>query len=141
MEKVMEKHLNMQIVMEINWKNRDEVLEAVKQNGGFHPLASKEFKGDKELIKAAVSSNGDALEYASNDLRNDKEIVYEAIKQSAWAIKFASEELKAEIGENDPVEYLVKYFESKALSEKLEQELPKNLPQSNSLRPVRKLKL
>ena len=64
--------------MEINKNStRDEVLEAVKQDG-------------------------DALQYASEELRADREVVMEAVKQNAYALFYASEELqddlKKEIG-------------------------------------------
>ena len=47
-------------------------MEAVKQNGRALEFASKELRGDKEVVMKAVKQNGDALMYASKELQGDK---------------------------------------------------------------------
>ena len=48
---------------------KEEVLEAVKQEGFALRFASDELRGDREVVLEAVKQDGDALEFASEELR------------------------------------------------------------------------
>ena len=52
---------------------------------------------DREEMLEAVRNDGNALEYASDTLKADREVVLEAVKQNGYALEYASEELQ-----NDP---------------------------------------
>ena len=52
---------------------------------------------DREEMFEAVKNDGCALEYVSNSLKADREVVLEAVKKNAWVLRCASEELQ-----NDP---------------------------------------
>ena len=78
----------------IDWNNKNVVLEVVKQNGLALQFASEKLQDDKNVVLEAVKQNGWALAYASENLRDDKDIVLEAVKQNEWALQFASEELR-----------------------------------------------
>jgi len=58
--------------------------------------ASKELKGDREVVLEAVKRDGCALQYASEELKGDREVVKEAVKQNEGALEHASEELKGD---------------------------------------------
>ena len=79
--------------------SRDEVLEAVKQDGNALKFASDELKGDRVVVMEAVKQNGWALEYAAEELRGDREVVLEAVKQSGWALQYAGSLLLYEVAE------------------------------------------
>ncbi|SVE06134.1 uncharacterized protein METZ01_LOCUS458988, partial [marine metagenome] len=48
-----------------DWNNKEEVLEAVREDGSRLERASKELKADKEVVLEAVKNSGYLLEYAS----------------------------------------------------------------------------
>ena len=58
----------------IDWNNKNVVLEAVKQNGLALQFASEKLQDDKNVVLEAVKQNGWALQFASEELRNDKDI-------------------------------------------------------------------
>ena len=102
-----------------DWNNKEEVLEAVREDGDALQYASEDLKADKEVVLAAVNNWGSALQYASKELRADREVVLVALSTDeliiggdSWgldkewvlvennrgsALEYASEELK-----NDP---------------------------------------
>jgi len=51
----------------------------------------------KEEVLEAVKQNGLALEYASKELQNDRDVVLAAVKQCGEALRYASDELKSEL--------------------------------------------
>ena len=55
----------------IDWNNREQVLERVQQNGCALQYVSPALRADKEVVMAAVQQNGLALHYASEELKND----------------------------------------------------------------------
>ena len=55
------------------------------------------FKKDKEIVLEAVRQNGCTLEHADDSLKKDKKIVLEAVKQYGGALQYADGSLK-----NDP---------------------------------------
>lgn len=59
---------------------REEVLEAVKQDGLDLGYASKELQNDKEVVLKAIAEDEEALEYASNELKKNPEFLAEARK-------------------------------------------------------------
>ena len=79
-----------------DWNNKEEVLEAVEEDGRNLEYASKELKGDKEVVLAAVDTSGSSLEYASKELKGDKEVVLAAVEEHYYALDFVSEDLLAD---------------------------------------------
>ena len=91
-------------------KDRELVLEAVKQDGNAFPYASKELWKDKAVVLAAVKNAGNVLECIEDDcyyedgtlneeklknsMCNDREVVLAAVRQNGTALQFASEELR-----------------------------------------------
>ena len=59
--------------------------------------ASKELRGDKEVVLAAVQQNGLLLEYASKEFKNNRTIVLAAVKQNGLALEYASQNIKGDI--------------------------------------------
>ena len=51
-----------------DWNNKEEVLEAVKEDGSKLKNASKELKADKEVVLTAVKENSHILEWGSSEL-------------------------------------------------------------------------
>ena len=76
------------------YRDRDEVLTAVTQDGNALKNASPELRADKDVVLAAVTQNGNALEYASEALRDNGAVVFEALLQSKDALTFASQKLQ-----------------------------------------------
>lgn len=75
--------------------NKNEFLEAVKNDGWALYHASKELRDDKQLILEAIKYDAyTSLVFASERLRNDKEVVLEAVKENGHALYCASDELK-----------------------------------------------
>jgi len=48
---------------------KEEVIEAVKQNGWALKYASEELQNDREVVLAAIKRNGVGLGYASDELQ------------------------------------------------------------------------
>jgi hypothetical protein len=69
-----------------DWNNKEEVLEAVREDGYALEKASEELRADKEVVMAAVNSWGYALQYASEELQADREVVLEAVTSSGEAL-------------------------------------------------------
>ena len=67
--------------------DREEMLEAVKNNGGALKFASDTLKADREVVLEAVRSDGYAIQYASDTLKDDREVVIEAVKMYVNAYK------------------------------------------------------
>ena len=55
-------------------------MEAVSQHGCSLDFATKELKGDHEIVMRAVSNKGFALRYASQELKGDKEMMQNAVR-------------------------------------------------------------
>ena len=72
-------------------KDKEIVLEAVKQAGGALSYADESLLKDREIVMAAVKSYGLALDDADESLKKDKEIVLEAVKQTGYALMYADE--------------------------------------------------
>ena len=62
-----------------NNNNKEFVLEAVKENGKFLDLASKELQDDKKVVMTALEQDPEALEFASPRLKNDKEVIMKGV--------------------------------------------------------------
>ena len=58
----------------IDWNNKNVVLEVVKQNGLALQFASEKLQDDKNVVLEAVKQDGRALRFASEKLCNDKDI-------------------------------------------------------------------
>ena len=77
----------------IDWNNKNVVLEVVKQNGLALQFASEKLQDDKNVVLEAIKQDGGALRFAPEELRDDKKVVLEAVKQDGRALRFASEKL------------------------------------------------
>lgn len=84
----------------VDWNNKEDVLEAIKNDGEALKYASEELRGDKEVVLTALETNKDdfgikyTLKYASEELRGDREVVLAAINGDGRALKYASKELR-----------------------------------------------
>ena len=54
-----------------DWNNKEEVLEAFRDEGLNLEYASERLRADKEVLLAAISQNINALKYASEELKNN----------------------------------------------------------------------
>lgn len=92
----------------MDWNNKKEVLNIVKNNGLLLNNASAELRDDPDVVLKAIKNNNNAFQYASDRLRDDADFVKEAVTNSGWAMKFASERLRdnydfiSEIIKDDP---------------------------------------
>ncbi|TQC54492.1 DUF4116 domain-containing protein, partial [Mycoplasmopsis cynos] len=84
----------MQFASEELKKDREVVLEGVKQDGFVLRYASQELKKDREIVLEAVKRNGYALQFASEELKKDKAVGLETVMQDYNALEVVSEELK-----------------------------------------------
>ena len=73
-------------------------MGAVSQAGKALRCASKELRGDHEIVTRAVSQDGEALSCASVELKGDHEMVMKAVSQTGWALAYASNELRGDAG-------------------------------------------
>lgn len=64
----------------MNWNNKAEVLEAVKNDGRAVKYASPRLRDDKKIILIAVKQYGWAIEFASKRLQRNKDVIREAVK-------------------------------------------------------------
>ena len=74
-----------------------EVIENIRNNKqilGYFKNLVEEFKKDKEIVLEAVKNHGYALEYASERLRDETEVVLEAVKNYGDALYYTSVELR-----------------------------------------------
>ncbi len=76
--------------------DREIVLAAVTQNGRAFCFAAEELKADREVVLVAVTQGGGALLYAAKALMADREIVLAAVTQDGSAFCFVTNELKAD---------------------------------------------
>ena len=88
-----------------DWNNKEEVLEAVKEDGTKLENASEELRNDREVVMTAVKQYGaeskeityDFLQLISKDLRADKEVIMAVIKNNGYALEQVSKELQSAI--------------------------------------------
>ena len=76
--------------------NKEDVLTAVKNDGGALRSTSARLQDDKEVVLTAVKSYCKSLRFASPRLKDDKEVILAAIKISKLSLKFASRELRSD---------------------------------------------
>ena len=85
----------------IDKEEHDNILELLKRpwsrDGWRLKDASKNIKGDREIVMAAVRQNGWALRFASEDLRGDRDIVMTAVRQDGGVLMFASDDLQVDM--------------------------------------------
>ena len=77
-------------------RDRDEVLESVRQAGDELEFAAAELRADRQIVLEAVRHYGCALRLAAAELRADHEIVLEAVKHDGYALGYAAVELLAD---------------------------------------------
>mgnify|MGYP001401163425 CR=1 FL=1 len=75
-------------------KDKELVLEVIKQNGHALYYVDDSFKKDKEIVLIAVKEDGSALEHADDSFKKDKEIVLIAVKQDGSALEHADDSFK-----------------------------------------------
>ena len=77
--------------------NREEMLEAMRNDVGAIEYASDSLKADREFVLEAIKIDPWLIEYASDTLKADREVMLEAVRNDGLVLEFASEELQ-----NDP---------------------------------------
>lgn len=75
------------------YKNRDEALAAVRQNG-MNLLYAGLFRYDKGIVLAAIQQDGLAISYAGPTLRNNLELATAAVTQNSGAFGWISREMQ-----------------------------------------------
>jgi len=90
-------------IANVDWNNKEEVLEAIRQNGLNIIYASKEIKEDEEVLLEAIGNNSEAIREVNAALLGNKEFMLKALARSnnatnyrldANPLIYASEELK-----------------------------------------------
>ena len=77
------------------FRDRDKLLEAVKEDGGALEHAVDSLKADREVVLETVKNWGWALQYADESLKADREVVLEAVKSDGLeALDYADESLR-----------------------------------------------
>ena len=76
--------------------DRDVVMSSVELDGRNLQSASDEMRSKRDIVMAAVSSSGFALKWANPAFRDDKDVVLCAVKNDSSALQFASPELRAD---------------------------------------------
>ena len=71
-------------------------MTAVAQYGCALKCATKEVRGDREVVMTALAENGYALKHATEEVRGDREVVMTAVAQCAHALNWATEELRGD---------------------------------------------
>jgi len=74
--------------------NNQPNKQSTNQNGSLLEYADESLKRDKEIVMEAVKDYGLALGWADNSLKRDKEIVLAAVKQGGYSLEYADESLK-----------------------------------------------
>ena len=77
--------------------NREEMLEAMRNDVGAIEYASDSLKADRKFVLEAIKIDPWLIEYASDSLKADREVMLEAVRNDGLVLEFASEELQ-----NDP---------------------------------------
>lgn len=75
-------------------RNREDMLEAVRNNWRQLGEAEAAWRRDREIVLAAVCQDCMALQFASEDLREDPEIIMAALRQSGTALGFVRGRIK-----------------------------------------------
>jgi hypothetical protein len=80
----------------MNWTDKKQALEAVRQDGLALQHVPVELRADRDVVLAAVRRRGWALQYASAEFRADREVVLAAVTQDGLALQYVSAELWAD---------------------------------------------
>ena len=75
-------------------RDREAVLQAVRQHG--HPLqfAAEELRGNHEVVLEAVRQDGYALQLSSEELRGDRESFLDRVREKGFVLRNTSDDLK-----------------------------------------------
>ena len=75
-------------------RDREAVLQAVRQHG--HPLqfAAEELRGNHEVVLESVRQDGYALQLSSEDLRGDRESFLDRVREKGFVLRNTSDDLK-----------------------------------------------
>ena len=71
-------------------RNRETVMDAVRQNEGTLKFLSEDIRGDRDMVMTTVKKNGEGIMFTSEDIRRKREIVIAAVRENGGALKFAS---------------------------------------------------
>jgi len=77
-------------------KDRNLVLEAVKENGRVLEYVDASLKRDKEIVLAAVSQFAGAILVADDSFRGDRDVMRAALRQNGRFLRFADDSLKGD---------------------------------------------
>lgn len=80
----------------MDWDNKGQVLEQVKNNIFALQFASKRLRDDYDVVLAAVECHSVSLKFASERLRNNKYIVLVAVTNFGGSIFYASQRLRSD---------------------------------------------
>lgn len=80
--------------MEENWDKYDFVMQKVKTDGYLLRYASKDLRGNKEIVKEAVRQNVTAFRYASDDIQNNPELIQEILRDDVNVVTYLNEEMR-----------------------------------------------
>ncbi|EFC37824.1 predicted protein [Naegleria gruberi] len=93
MEAVKNEPLSIKFADKSLQNDRELVFEAVKRNGRALEYTFS-FRNDREIVITAVNTHPEILKYVNSNLQNDFELVMEAIKSQGSCIQYASTTLK-----------------------------------------------
>lgn len=79
----------------IDWTDKNSVLEMVKENGFALQHASDDLRDDAEVVLAALASGG-SLYFVSDRLKSDPSVALHAISCKAWNLREAPRKLTAD---------------------------------------------
>ena len=65
-------------------RDREVVIEAIRQNGGALWSVSEELKDDRDVLMEAVRQNGGALQFASEELKHYVQGSGDRGRQAEW---------------------------------------------------------
>jgi hypothetical protein len=95
-EKIRKYPMDLKYASEVQKKNEDLVLTAVKEFYGAFMYANPKLKNDKKFLLRAVKCNVDILESVGAELKKDKEFMAQAIELDSVAWKYVDETLKSD---------------------------------------------
>lgn len=83
-------------LININWSDKQYVLEAVREEGHYLLYAAVNLKRDKEIVFEAIKQNGSAFGRADARLLRDREFALKVIEQKVNAFCYVDDSLKSE---------------------------------------------
>ena len=75
-------------------RDREAVLQAVRQHGHALQFAAEELRGNHEVVLEAVRQDGYALQLSSEELRGDWESFLDRVREKGFVLRNTSDDLK-----------------------------------------------